>query len=147
MWQYKTDPTDPTKLGDGVTNTDKVKLKVFGVEMVLIPEGGFYLGSGGTESGSFTDGSWVINATIPFLISSEDPLTIDSTPGTPGTLWGTVAGTGDNGIGNALIYGPVTLADVYPKGYGAFYMMKYELSQGQYRDFLNTLTRAQQNNG
>ena len=34
----------------------------------------------------------------------------------------------------------------WPNGYNAFYCMKYEISQGQYRDFLNTLTRTQQNN-
>lgn len=34
----------------------------------------------------------------------------------------------------------------WPNGYNAFYTMKYEMSQGQYRDFLNTLTYAQQAN-
>ena len=32
----------------------------------------------------------------------------------------------------------------WPNGYNAFYCMKYEISQGQYRDFLNTLTYFQQ---
>lgn len=32
----------------------------------------------------------------------------------------------------------------WPNGYSAFYCMKYELSQGQYRDFLNSLTYGQQ---
>jgi formylglycine-generating enzyme required for sulfatase activity len=32
----------------------------------------------------------------------------------------------------------------YPVGFRGFYTMKYEISQVQYRDFLNTLTRAQQ---
>jgi formylglycine-generating enzyme required for sulfatase activity len=32
----------------------------------------------------------------------------------------------------------------FPNGYSAFYCMKYELSQGGYRDFLNTLTYTQQ---
>jgi formylglycine-generating enzyme required for sulfatase activity len=32
----------------------------------------------------------------------------------------------------------------YPSGYSPFYCMKYELSQGGYRDFLNTLTYNQQ---
>lgn len=32
----------------------------------------------------------------------------------------------------------------WPNGYNAFYCMKYEISQGQYRDFLNTLTYSQQ---
>jgi formylglycine-generating enzyme required for sulfatase activity len=34
----------------------------------------------------------------------------------------------------------------WPNGYAAFYLMKYELSQGQYVDFLNTLSRVQQGN-
>ena len=34
----------------------------------------------------------------------------------------------------------------FPTGYNAFYMMKDELSQIQYVEFLNTLTRTQQNN-
>lgn len=34
----------------------------------------------------------------------------------------------------------------WPNGYRAFYCMKYEISQGQYRDFLNTLTYQQQVN-
>ena len=38
-----------------------------------------------------------------------------------------------------------TLPLTFSKGYDAFYCMKYEISQGQYRDFLNTLTRDQQN--
>jgi formylglycine-generating enzyme required for sulfatase activity len=37
-----------------------------------------------------------------------------------------------------------TLNADYPKGYAAFYCMKYEISQGQYRDFLNALTYQQQ---
>jgi formylglycine-generating enzyme required for sulfatase activity len=38
-----------------------------------------------------------------------------------------------------------TLPAAFPEGYNAFYMMKYDISQGQWRDFLNTLTRTQQN--
>ena len=33
--------------------------------------------------------------------------------------------------------GPIPAA--FPKGYNAFYVMKYEISQGQYTDFLNFL--------
>jgi formylglycine-generating enzyme required for sulfatase activity len=32
----------------------------------------------------------------------------------------------------------------WPNGFKAFYCMKYEITQGQYRDFLNTLTYLQQ---
>ena len=34
-----------------------------------------------------------------------------------------------------------TIPSAYPKGTLGFYIMKHELSQGFYRDFLNTLTR------
>lgn len=34
------------------------------------------------------------------------------------------------------------LSPAYPKGYAAFYLMKYELSQGQYADFLNSISSA-----
>ena len=37
-----------------------------------------------------------------------------------------------------------SIASAYPKGYSGFYCMKYELSQEQYVDFLNTLTLEQQ---
>ena len=42
------------------------------------------------------------------------------------------------------VYQNVTVSASYPKGFQGFYMMKYELSQEQYVNFLNTLTLAQQ---
>ena len=33
-----------------------------------------------------------------------------------------------------------SLSASFPKGYAAFYGMKYEITQGQYADFLNTLS-------
>ena len=115
----------------------KILLKVFALEMVHIPKGPFYLGSGGTETGSLTNGSWVSGATIPLQITSENALTVGTSVG---NLWGT-SSSGTNTIGAVG-----TLAAAFPKGYNAFYCMKYELTQGQYRDFINTLTRAQQGN-
>jgi formylglycine-generating enzyme required for sulfatase activity len=75
-----------------------------------------------------------------FPISSENAL----------TLGGTAAG---NLIYNFPIVnsandfnGSTTqiLAAAFPKGFSGFYSMKYEVSQQQYVNFLNTLTRAQQ---
>ncbi len=111
-----------------------VDIRVFAIEMVCVPEGSFAVGSGGTESGSFTDGSWASGATVPLSISSESALTIAPTTG---NLWGT-SGSGNNTIGDAGI-----LDATFPKGYAAFYCMKYEISQQQYVDFLNTLTQTQ----
>ncbi len=44
----------------------------------------------------------------------------------------------------SLVSNPLDIPAEFPKGFNAFYVMKYEISQGQYTDFLNTLTRAQQ---
>ena len=130
-WQYGT---------NGVTDDALVQVQVFAIEMVYVPQGSFYVGSGGTESGSFTDGSWTSGATIPYQITSEGALGIDNASG---KLWG-ISSSGTTTIGNATGDSEATLAAAYPKGYAAFYCMKYELSQGQYRDFLNTLTYNQQ---
>ncbi|MDD3374131.1 MAG: SUMF1/EgtB/PvdO family nonheme iron enzyme [Candidatus Omnitrophica bacterium] len=128
VWDYGADG-----LTDANVQSSSTTFKLFGIEMVYIPTGSFYVGSGGTETGSFTDGSWVSGATIPLSIISEAALTVAQTAG---NLWYTASGnSGDQA-------GPIPAA--FPKGYNAFYLMKYEISQGQYRDFLNTLTYDQQ---
>jgi len=123
-----------------IPDTAVVDIQVFAIEMVYVPQGSFYLGSGGTESGSFTDGSWTSGATIPFQITSEAALGIDDASG---KLWGTST-SGNNSIGNNASDPEATLSASYPKGYAAAYCMKYEITQGQYRDFLNALTYDQQ---
>ena len=40
----------------------------------------------------------------------------------------------------------VDISPTFPMGYNSFYMMKYEISQEQYADFLNSLTFTQQKN-
>ncbi len=118
------------RASDKVADDAKVTVKVFALEMVYIPEGRFYLGSGGNEPGHFyqyTDGS---QDTKPFLVTSEtNPITVGKAAGNL-----CYAGGGD---------GTGPLSSSFPKGYAAFYCMKYMLSQGQYTDFLNKLTPTQ----
>ncbi len=114
---------------NGVLDTDIVEVKLFAVEMVYVPQGSFYVGSGSTETGSFTDGSWTSGNTIPFQITSENALDIAQITG---NLWAT------SNINSG------TLSANYPKGFASFYCMKYEASQGQIRDFLNSLNYTQQ---
>ncbi len=45
-----------------------------------------------------------------------------------------------------LVNNNLTLSASYPKGYRGFYAMKYEVSQEQYVEFLNSLTLSQQKN-
>lgn len=115
----------------------EIDVSVQAIEMVYVAQGAFKVGSGGTESGSFTDGAWVSGASIPFMIAGEGELLITNSAG---NLWGTVL-SGNNGIG-----GTGTLSNAFPKGYSAFYCMKYPITQGQYADFLNLLTLAQAGN-
>ena len=209
---------------NGVGDNDLVDVQVYAVEMVYVPTGSFYVGSGGTyEAGQFTNGSMslplqsggassligasnsgttitisgtgastaglqagqvvrvitgtgrlggisnydtvasvigatsftvkntpaqnlsnatiqVFGPTVPYQISSEGSLTIDNAAG---ALWGTSANNSTT-IGTAPSNPAITLAASYPKGYNAYYCMKYEISQAQYVDFLNSLTRTQQ---
>ncbi|MFT3883928.1 MAG: hypothetical protein QM724_00425 [Flavobacteriales bacterium] len=111
---------------NGVVRDDIVEIKVFAVEMVYVPQGTFYVGSGGSESNRFKDGT----TSAPFLITGENALAMANTNG---QLWAV------GGIQAA------TLPAAFPKGYAGSYVMKHLISQQDYVDFLNTLTRSQQN--
>jgi formylglycine-generating enzyme required for sulfatase activity len=113
----------------GLGGTNAVDVSVHAIEMVYIPQGAFYVGSGGSEVGAFYAGT---NPVQPYQITSEAAITV----GTNG-LNHANASSGYYGyfVGDWL--GPIPAA--FPKGYNAFYVMKYEISQGQYTDFLNFL--------
>lgn len=108
-------------------------IQVFGIEMVYVPQGAFYVGSGGSEYNSFYAGG---TSNLPYFISSENAITVGPSQGNLYYLNNcTINYTGNDRIG------PIPSA--FPKGYNAFYCMKYEITQGQYVDFLNTLTCIQ----
>lgn len=131
----------------------RVDIQVFAIEMVYVPKGNFYLGTGGLERCHFF---------CPF--SYDDPYEANSNPVTvqgqsifsnPINLgakdfdW--KEGIDLNHIQNFWIGGGAftnkkeTLTN-FPWGYPGFYCMKYEVSQQQYIDFLNTLTKTQATN-
>lgn len=136
---------------DGIAdiNLTRVKLKVFALEMVHIPTGAFYVGTGNT--GAATDdfnGFYTYGTGAPYQITSEGSIEVGQVNGDlyynnaqadPVPFGNAYSGAG---VSSGNRSGPVPA--VFPKGYQAFYIMKYELTQGQYRDFLNTLTREQQ---
>ncbi|MDE7091503.1 MAG: SUMF1/EgtB/PvdO family nonheme iron enzyme, partial [Bacteroidales bacterium] len=116
----------------GFTYDDDLVVKVFAVEMVYVPQGAFYLGGVGTvasQVGSFTSNANTFG--YPFHVKSEKAITLANTASDT-TLWS----IGGMGAG--------TLPADFPKGYQAFYIMKYELTQEAYADFLNTLNQGQQ---
>ena len=115
------------------TYDDDLVVKVFAVEMVYVPEGPFYLGGKGTAASQVASFTWNGAAFgYPFYVRSERPITIANSA-VDTTLWST---------SNNLFAG--TLPAAFPKGYQAFYIMKYELTQEAYADFLNTLNQGQQ---
>lgn len=103
--------------------------KVFGVEMVQVPEGEFYVGDGNTDNyhHNFKQG----NSTDPFLISSEAAITAGTGAG---QIYCQAAGSNRT---------PLNMPATFPKGFNEFYSMKYEISQQQYVDFLNCLNSDQ----
>jgi formylglycine-generating enzyme required for sulfatase activity len=124
---------------DGILDACSVTIRVFAMEMVLVPQGSFYCGDGSAgNTGKLEDGT----SGNPFQVTSAT---------TPSTLGGGSAGSMGNN--NALGQSTAddfndatsrTLPAAFPNGFNSFYVMKYEISQEQYAEFLNTLTGTQQ---
>ncbi|MDP2904737.1 MAG: hypothetical protein Q8O22_00365 [Candidatus Omnitrophota bacterium] len=117
VWDWGSDKLS----SDGVTAiaaSTSTRVKVYAVEMVYIPQGAFYAGSGGTGTSEFT--KTLINTATATTAPSGSPLA----GGYP---------SGQTAPANAS----------WSNGYPAFYSMKYGISQGEWVDFFNTLTAAQ----
>lgn len=112
----------------GIANDALVEVHVYGIEMVYILQEPFYVGDD-SAAYCFHQGS---TSYEPYHITSDGSIIIGNNATTE--LW---AWAGGITSGN--------LASEYPVGYNAFYCMKYEASQEQYMEFLNSLNRAQQN--
>lgn len=87
--------------------------KVFGIEMVNVPQGAFDLGDGVSTS-------------------TFNSISVNATSQSAGISAATIGGGGPS------------IPATFPVGYNSFYCMKYEISQLQYVEFLNSLTFAQQ---
>jgi len=131
QWNYGT---------NGVDDNAVVEIKVFGIEMINVPEGNFFVGTGANpaEVSSFTKANVTLEATAPFEITSAKL-----------TMQGNNLGSNEKNLAARSYWDLIglvsdTLSNTYPTGHKEFYCMKYEITQQQYVDFLNTLTLAQQ---
>jgi formylglycine-generating enzyme required for sulfatase activity len=127
---------------DGVTGSDTVEIRVFAIEMVYVPQGDFFAGDNATASRAFKQGS---TDTDPWWIGSEGEMNITNTIGN-GTGTGEKAAVyyyPGSGAGGDVEGTEFTIPAAFPKGYQAYYMMKGEISQGQWVAFFNTLTATQ----
>jgi formylglycine-generating enzyme required for sulfatase activity len=130
VWNYGQDG-----LSDAVAQASNTITKVFGIEMVYVPQGAFYAGDGNSSSDyRFKQGT---TDNDPWYISSENPITTTNSA-SDGFYYTSTGGTGENSSGDAFL-----VSASFPKGFSAFYMMKYELTEGQWVDFFNTLTTAE----
>jgi len=126
---------------DQVADGAAVSVKVLGIEMVFIPEGGFLAGDHGQSYASLTRGS---SDSRPWPISSENGIEVaDAESGgfyyrSSKEFGVTVWNAAEDVTGASF-----TLPAEFPKGHRAIYAMKYEATEQQYVDFLNTLTAEQ----
>jgi formylglycine-generating enzyme required for sulfatase activity len=107
---------------NGVADNAIVAVQVFAIEMVYVPGGvNFNVGGGGGD--------------VAFTSTTINTANAATAPSGTGSLGGQAGG---------YPTGQTAPASTWPNGYNAAYCMKYEITQGQYRDFLNMLNRFQQ---
>lgn len=128
----------------GLTNVTGLEIRVFAVEMVYVPQGDYTVaptfrvfGPNGNQNENGTiyapaNKIAVINSRLSPTLTYSD-LTYTATVRIKGDI-----GIDTDNNGNVDI-------NSYPTGYKAFYCYKYELTEQQYADFLNTLTATQIN--
>ena len=123
---------------DAVLDACNVSVKVYAIETVYVPQAAFYIGDGAGNAGQFRT-ALVANS---FQVTSEAALTLGG--GAVGSV-GNNNKTGENVTTDDWDNTTsVTLPAAFPKGFLAFYAMKYEITQEQYMEFLNVLTSTQQ---
>jgi hypothetical protein len=124
-------------LPDGVSADDLPEtVVVHGIEMIYVPEGPFFVGDPqrpeAAPANAFYEQTADTTASPPYRITDSGPLPVCDGPG---TLCYSETDPSYDAAGDRA--GPIPAG--YPNGYDAFYLMKYELTQGQYAAFLNSL--------
>ena len=124
---------DTTSWPANVLTAPTLEARVFGIEMVYVPDGPFSIGDRDTASVShaaFYRSTATGGHGGPFRVTSEAAIRVAPEDGALYYQARSPQYEGDRGW-------PVPAE--FPKGTRAFYIMKYETLQGQYADFLNTI--------
>lgn len=114
----------------GFTDDDNVNATVFGLEMVYIPSGSYYAGDNAESSAALTQGS---ADNDPWYIQNGGSISV-SDPSTNGYRYSSAGNAGEDTSGASF-----TISSEFPNGYEAFYVMKYEMTEGHWVDFINSL--------
>lgn len=135
----------------GLTDVSALEVRVFATEMVYVPEGDFNCAKVFTKNRASSNYGVFEAPPISNYIGSGALSTTSNFPVINSRLspsfyyydsnYVTIRIKGDAGIdtNNDGVIDNTT----YPTGYKAFYCYKYEMSEQQYADFLNTLTPSQ----
>ena len=115
----------------GLESSDQAYVSVFGLEMVYVPEGAFYVGDYDTSSAALDEGTSDNN---PWYLASESTISV-SNPSSNGFRYVSAQNSGEDPTGLSF-----TISEAYPKGYAPFYVMKYEITEGQWVEFSNSLS-------
>lgn len=118
----------------GLGSGGPIEVCAFGHEMVYVTAGSFRIGDGTANDGNGNFHTYPSQSST-YLVNSEAAITVGTASGNLYYSDATAYQPGDQ-------LGPIPAA--FPKGTVAFYCMKYELTQEDYVDFLNRLTRQQQ---
>ena len=121
----------------GFEDEDHVYVNVMGIEMVYIPQGAFYAGDYDTSTASLHEGS---SDSDPWYISSESTIAVTNATSN-GYRYVSAGNAGEDSTGTAF-----TIPASFPKGYDAFYTMKYEITEGQWIEFINSLGSGEARN-
>ncbi|MBF0486096.1 MAG: SUMF1/EgtB/PvdO family nonheme iron enzyme [Candidatus Omnitrophica bacterium] len=117
----------------GFNESSQIAVTVFGLEMVYIPEGSYYAGDFSASNASLHQGSADVN---PWHIANENSLNVTNAA-SGGYYYVSAGNPGESQTGAAFV-----IPDQFPKGYKSFYAMKYEITEGDWAVFVNSLSPA-----
>ena len=118
----------PVRISSSLQAVDII-LYAYAIEMVYIPTAAFYAGDT-TSAAAFKQGS---SDSDPWYLDSDSTLRTANTASN--SFYYSWTGASDEFSDGTVFTIPVS----YPLGYSDFWIMKYELTEGQYVDFFNTL--------
>jgi len=105
-----------------------------GVEMVNIPRGSFYIGDSDSLSQEESSSFYEFVSKQPLNIQSEKAISFGQKPGD------IFYKNNERAQYRGDLGGPIP--ETFPKGYNSFWIMKYEMTEGQYVAFLNSISNS-----
>lgn len=114
----------------GLTESSEVSATVVAVEMVYVPQGSFFAGDQAASAAAFQRGG---TDSAPWPVTSESAISVTATTAN-GYYYVSAGNTGEFPSASSFVV-PAS----FPKGFNGFYMMKYELTEGEWVEFVNSL--------